>query len=107
MKIIGLRFRIGPILCAAALTTTATLTSVAMTAPAGASGVAVTSHFVVTDDPAANVAGDSAYLDNGATNEQPKAIVFMALNDTPGGVCGCAIVTKPLGVWYDASKQQW
>lgn len=37
---------------------------------------------------------------NGAINGQPTAIVSMALNDTPGGVCGCGcgIVTKPLGV---------
>jgi hypothetical protein len=103
MKIISLR----TLSCAAALTVMAALAPVAAAAPADAGGVTVTSHFVVTDDPATNVTGDSAYLDNGATDSQPNAIVFMALNDTPGGVCGCAILTKSLGVWYDSSKQQW
>lgn len=103
MKIISPR----TLSCAAALTVVAALAPVAAAAPAAASGVTVTSHFVVTDDTAANVSGDSAYLDNGATDAQPHAIVFMALNDTPGGVCGCAIEGKPLGVWYDASKSMW
>lgn len=93
--------------CAATLTVMAALAPIAGAVPADASGVTVTSHFVVTDDPAANVIGDSAYLDNGATIDDPHAILFMALNDTPGGVCGCAIVTKPLGVWYDSSRSEW
>jgi hypothetical protein len=92
---------------AAALTVVAALAPVAVAAPASAGGVTVTSHFVVTDDAASNVSGDSAYLNNGATIADPHAILFMALNDTPGGVCGCAILTKPLGVWFDSSKRQW
>jgi len=67
--------------------------------------VTVTSHFVVTNDP--ETSGDSAYLYNGAAGDDPKAIVFATLNQTPGGVCGCAAVTKPLGVWYDASVGDW
>jgi hypothetical protein len=93
--------------CASALTAIAALSPVAAAASADASGVTVTSHFVVADDPAANVVGDSAYLNDGATIDDPHAILFMALNDTPGGVCGCVIVTKPLGVWYDSSKSMW
>ena len=103
MKIISLR----TLSFAAALTVMATFTPMAAATQADASGVTVTSHFVVTDDPAANVRGDSAYLDNGATLGDPHAILFMALNDTPGGVCGCAIVTKPLGVWFDPSASEW
>ena len=92
---------------AAALAAMAMLASVATASPADASGVTVTSHFVVTDDPAAHVSGDSAYLNNGAAIDDPHAILFMALNDTPGGVCGCAIVTKPLGVWFDPALSDW
>ena len=92
---------------AAALTVVTALAPVAAATSADASGVTVTSHFVVTDDPAANVSGDSAYLDNGATDDEPHALVFMALNDTPGGVCGCAVLHAPLGVWYDSSKAEW
>jgi hypothetical protein len=94
-------------LSCAALTVVTALAPVAVAAPANASGVTVTSHFVLTEDPAANVVGDSAYLDNGATNDQPHAIVFMAFNDTPGGVCGCVVLQKHLGVWYDASNAKW
>ncbi len=90
-----------------AMTTVGLLGPIATAAGAHASGVTVISHFVVTDDPSSNINGDSAYLDNGATDFQPGAILFMALNNTPGGVCGCAIVTKPLGVWYDRSKNMW
>ena len=103
MKITGLR----TLSCVAALTVMAALAPVAAAAPAEANGVTVTSHFVLTDDPAVEVNGDSAYLNNGATFADPHAILFMALNDTPGGVCGCAIVTKPLGVWFDTSKSNW
>ena len=53
------------------------------------------------------MSGDSAYQNNGATIADPHAILFIALNDTPGGVCGCAILTKPLGVWFDSSKREW
>lgn len=81
------------------------LAPVAATAQADASGVTVTSHFVVADDTV--IDGDTAFLNNGATNNLPHAIVFMALNDTPGGVCGCAIVRKPLGVWYDPESAEW
>lgn len=93
-----------------ALTTTAILglaVPVASATQADAGGVTVISHFVVVDDPVTNVSGDSAYLEDGATIAQPGAVLFMALNDTPDGVCGCAIVEKPLGVWYDNSKQDW
>lgn len=103
MKSISLRALSG----AAVLSATAVLAPMTAATPASASGVTVTSHFVVTDDPGSNVIGDSGYLDNGATDGQPHAIVFAALNDTPGGVCGCAIESRPLGVWYDPSKAQW
>lgn len=103
MKVISLRTFSG----AAALTVMAALAPMAAATPANAGGVTVTSHFVVTNDPTANVTGDSAYLNNGATNDEPNAIVFMALNDTPGGVCGCVIVEKPLGLWFDSSRREW
>lgn len=94
----------GCVLALASITALGLGAPAASAAPAGR-GVTVTSHFVVTDD--ADVTGDSAYLNNGATNVQPGDLVYMQLNDTPGGVCGCAIVTKPLGVWYDASMSEW
>jgi hypothetical protein len=84
----------------------AALAGLSVAAPAGAeASVTVTSHFVITDDASTN--GDSAYLDNGATDRQPHALLFLALNFTPGGVCGCALVEKPLGVWYDSSRSAW
>jgi hypothetical protein len=91
--------------CVAALTLMAGVLPAAAAASRSGGGVTVTSHFVVSDD--ANTRGDSAYLNDGATNAQPNAIVFVAFNDTPGGVCGCAIVTTPLGVWFDSSTKQW
>lgn len=103
MKTISLRALSG----ATVLSALAALAPMAAATPAHASGVTVTSHFVVTDDPPANVSGDSAYLDNGATDGLPHAIVFAALNVTPGGVCGCALEKKPLGVWYNPTKKQW
>jgi len=70
--------------------------------PAGAA-VTVTSHFVWSP-PASDVSGDSAYIDNGATNNQPNDLLFVTPNYDAHGVCVCGYESAPIGVWYDGSK---
>lgn len=73
----------------------------AAAAPADAT-VTVTSHFVVAD---AASDGDSALINNGATNGQPNDLLFVTPNYDANGVCGCTYLAAPVGVWYDGS--QW
>jgi hypothetical protein len=76
--------------------------------PAAASEtVTVTSHFVwrPTSD---TVSGDSAVLNNGATNEHKKDLLFVTPDLSPGGIspCPCLLDPEPpIGVWYNGS--QW
>jgi hypothetical protein len=68
--------------------------------------VTVTSHFVYTTTSVLTV-GDSAYINDGATDGQPRDLVFETINQTPLGVCGCAVPSRPTGVWYDPTRQLW
>lgn len=77
---------------------TAPLAGVAAS-PAEAS-VTVTSHFIWTTT-SANTSAFVTGIDNGATNGQPNAILFVTPNDTPGGVCGCTLDPAPIGVIYN------
>ena len=63
---------------------------------------AVASHFVWTAT-SGNVAGDSTYIDNAATNRRPGAILFITPKYHVGGVVDAA----PAGVWYSAGARKW
>jgi len=51
--------------------------------------------------------GDSALIDNDATNGQPGDLLFVTPNPYRGATCPCLAVTPlpVIGVWYDGS--QW
>jgi len=69
--------------------------------------VTVTSHFVWTPT-SASLTGDTTFINNGATNHQPKDLVFITPNLTPNGIspCPCVLVPQPVyGVWYNG--KQW
>ena len=53
-----------------------------------------------------NRSGDSTYMNNGYTNNQPNALLFVTPNGSPGGVGG-AYDNHPVGVWYDTSAKEW
>jgi hypothetical protein len=77
----------------------------AAAAPANATATA-TSRFVYVT-PAANTSGDSSYLNNGATNNAPGALLFVTPNWDPGELCNCVFNDAPLGVRYDTTAHQW
>jgi hypothetical protein len=73
--------------------------------PASASQGVVT-HFVFTAG-SADTIGDSAYINNPATNDQGSALLFVTPNYDPGGGCGCVFDSAPIGVWYNRALGQW
>jgi hypothetical protein len=64
-----------------------------------------TSHFIQVTT-AANTTGYSTLIDNAATNDQPNALLFVTLNEDPGGVGG-EEDDSPLGVAYDGGDDEW
>ena len=54
----------------------------------------------------ANIGGDSTYINNSHTNNNPNAILIVTPNWDPGGVGG-TYNNHPIGVWYDTSAQKW
>lgn len=86
--------------------------SAAAVAPAEAATVKVTSHFVWVAT-SANSAGDSTFINNGATNGRPGDLLFITPNLTPGGINPCfpavCLLTplSPVGVWYSNKYKQW
>lgn len=68
--------------------------------------VKVTSHFLWRPT-ATSDAGDSTFINNGATNSKKNDLLFVMPNLTPGGIdpCPCLLEATPVvGVWYDGSK---
>jgi hypothetical protein len=55
---------------------------------------------------AGNITGNHTNINNGLTNNNPNAIVFVTANWNPGGGSG-VYNTSPLGVWYNASANKW
>jgi hypothetical protein len=55
---------------------------------------------------AANIAGNSTYIDHSLTNDNPNAIVFVTPNWNPGGVGG-TYNDHPIGVWYSHGAKKW
>lgn len=81
-----------------------------MLSTAAAGAVALTSaadtqpsHFIWTSPQS----GAYTLIDNGATNGNPNAILFVSNNAKPGGACGCVGNTTPVGVFYDSSAGEW
>ncbi len=68
--------------------------------------VSVTSHFVFVPT-TAEVSSDSAFMNNGATDDRPGDLVFVQENATPGGVCGCSDLEEAIGVWYSPAQREW
>jgi hypothetical protein len=53
-----------------------------------------------------NIIGNSAYLDNPQTNDNPDAVLFVMQNWNPAG-SGGTYNDHSIGVWYDADRKQW
>lgn len=53
-----------------------------------------------------NSAGDSTYLDNIYTNNNPYALVWVTPNWNPGGLGG-VYNNHNIGVWYDGYRGKW
>ncbi len=61
------------------------------------------SHFIWTS----TTSGSYTLINNGATNGNPGAILFVTDNQKPNGVCGCIANTIPVGVFYDTDAEKW
>jgi hypothetical protein len=68
--------------------------------------VTVTSHFIWTTT-SSNVSAFFSFINNGATNAAPNALLFVTPTYDPGGICGCAVDTSPVGVIWAPGAQQW
>ena len=55
---------------------------------------------------AANITGNSTYIDHPLTNDNPNAIVLVTQNWNPGGVSG-TYNNHPIGVWYSSGAKKW
>jgi len=55
---------------------------------------------------ASNSSGDSTYLDNVYTNNNPYALIWVTPNYNPGGKGG-VYNNHNIGVWYDSSRCKW
>ena len=62
------------------------------------------SHFVWTAT-STSISTDLTTINNGATNNNPNALLFVTSNWDANAVCGCVNDTAPLGVYYNGS--QW
>jgi hypothetical protein len=61
---------------------------------------------VWTADSASTV-GDSSFIVNGATDNEPGDLLFVTPDYDPHDVCGCAYETGAIGVYYDSSNGEW
>jgi hypothetical protein len=73
---------------------------------AASAAVTVTSHFIWTPS-SSNVAVFYSMINNGATNGQPNALLFVTPAYNPGGICGCATDPAPVGVIWAPGAGQW
>jgi hypothetical protein len=55
---------------------------------------------------AANISGNSTYINHSLTNDNPNAILFVTPNWNPGGVGG-TYNDHPIGVWYSHGAKKW
>ncbi len=53
-----------------------------------------------------NISGNSTFLDEPLTNDDPNVILYVTQNWNPGG--GAGIYNEhPIGVWYDPDARRW
>ena len=64
------------------------------------------SHFIQTAT-SSNIVDDFTLINNGATNGNPNALLFVTPNYDPGQVCGCVYEPVPVGVFYETSADEW
>jgi hypothetical protein len=64
------------------------------------------SHFIQTAT-SSNTDVNYTVINNGASNDNPNALLFVTPNYDPGQACGCNYSTAPVGVYYDTSRDQW
>src|SRR5579864_5150247 len=93
--------RAAALLCSALFIPLALLTSL----PASAA-VTVTSHFIWTAT-SSNVQTSFTFINNGATNGAPNALLFVTPAYDSGGVCGCVVDSSPLGVIWAPGQNKW
>ena len=72
------------------------------TAPEGAVLSAAFIHRATPD----NISGNSTFLDNPRTNDDPNVIPYVTQNWNPGGGAG-TYNDHPIGVWYDSETRRW
>jgi hypothetical protein len=65
-----------------------------------------TSHFVWTAS-SSNIDGDVTFIDNGATNGLPGALLYVTPNFSPGGTGGVSDNAAPIAVFYDTGNDEW
>lgn len=53
-----------------------------------------------------NTSANSTYLDQPSTDGNPDAVLFVTQSWNPGGEGG-VYNDHPVGVWYDAGREQW
>jgi hypothetical protein len=76
--------------------------------PAAASADTQPSHFIFAATSSNWDSSHGGYLiDNGATNDNPNAILFVTPNVTPGGISTAITVDIPIAVFYDTSVSEW
>lgn len=73
---------------------------------AASAAVTVTSHFIWTAT-SSNVSLFYSLINNGATNGEPNALLFVTPNDAPGGLCGCTLDPAPVGVIWVPGAGKW
>ena len=91
--------------------TFAAATGVAMAAgmlfaPVAAHADTQPSHFTWKAT-SANISGDLTLINNGATNNQPGALLYVTPNYAPGAICGCVSDNAPIAVYYNSSAGKW
>jgi hypothetical protein len=89
-----------PLPCWPALAAVFVLLTLILAVPASpvSATVTVTSHFVYTSPGFGTFASP---INNGATNGEGNALLFVTPNYSAGGVCGCVAQTVPIGVVYN------
>jgi len=99
-RVLSLKRKIMPCVVVAALGAAVSV------APGVAHADTQPSHFTWTVT-SASLDGIESDINNGATNGNPNAILFVTPNLSAGGVCGCVNDTAPIGVYYDTNENEW
>jgi hypothetical protein len=77
-----------------------------VSAIAASAAVTVTSHFIWTTT-SSNIQLFASFINNGATNGDPNALLFVTPTYDPGEICGCVTDPAPVGVIWAGGVNQW